>query len=81
VRGVSVVNSVGRLSSAGIQFVVVGLFNHFGIAAVTTFLVSALLIQAVALLLLGRETRGHSLEDIELAPDVLAASVPQQLHA
>jgi putative MFS transporter len=64
-RGVSVASGTGRLASAGVQFVIVGLFTNFGIAAVAAFLVSALLIQAVAIMLLGRETQNRSLEEIE----------------
>lgn len=80
-RGVSVANSVGRLSSAGVQFVIVVLFTNFGITAVAAFLVCALLIQTIALLILGRETQNRPLEDIETAPAHGAANVTQQLHA
>jgi MFS transporter, putative metabolite:H+ symporter len=80
-RGVSVANSVGRLAGAGIQFVIVALFTSFGVAAVAAFLVSALLIQAIALLVLGRETQGRTLEDIEASPNVSGVQVRQQLHA
>jgi MFS transporter, putative metabolite:H+ symporter len=80
-RGVSVANSVGRLSGAGIQFVIVALFTSFGVAAVAAFLVGALLIQAIALLVLGRETQGRALEDIETLPSLPGAQVGQQLHA
>lgn len=80
-RGVSVANSIGRLSSAGIQFVIVALFTNFGIAAVAAFLVGALLVQASALAILGRETQGRPLEDIELAPAAARAEVGEELHA
>jgi len=80
-RGVSVTNSIGRLSGAGIQFVIVALFTSFGVAAVAAFLVSALLIQAIALLVFGRETQGHALEDIETLPNMPPTKVRQQLHA
>jgi putative MFS transporter len=80
-RGVSVANSLGRLCGAGIQFVIVALFTSFGVAAVAAFLVSALLIQAVALLVLGRETQGHALEDVEMSLSVPGAQVSRQLHA
>jgi MFS transporter, putative metabolite:H+ symporter len=80
-RGVSVANSIGRLSGAGIQFVIVGLFTSFGIAAVAAFLVGALLVQAIALVILGRETRSHSLEDIESGPIIPPAAIGKRLHA
>jgi len=80
-RGVSVANSVGRLAGAGIQFVIVALFTSFGLAAVAAFLVSALLIQAIALVVLGRETQGRALEDIETSPTMPDSQVGQQLHA
>jgi putative MFS transporter len=80
-RGVSVANCVGRLSGAGIQFVIVALFTSYGVTAVAAFLVSALLIQALALAVLGRETKGRALEDIEAAPSLPEAQVRQQLHA
>jgi putative MFS transporter len=79
-RGVSVANSVGRLSGAGIQFVVVALFTNFGIVAVTAFLVGALLIQAIALVALGRETQGRALEDIEAPASRADVQVPRQLQ-
>jgi putative MFS transporter len=80
-RGVSVANCVGRLSGAGIQFVIVALFTSFGVAAVAAFLVSPLLIQAIALAVLGRETKGRALEDIEAAPSLPEAQMRQQLNA
>jgi putative MFS transporter len=78
-RGVSVANCVGRLAGASIQFVIVALFTSFGIAAVAAFLVSALIIQAIALLVLGPETKGRALEDIEASPSI--PQVGRQLHA
>jgi hypothetical protein len=69
------------LAGAGIQFVIVALFTSFGLAAVAAFLVSALLIQAIALVVLGRETQGRALEDIETSPTMPDSQVGQQLHA
>jgi MFS transporter, putative metabolite:H+ symporter len=80
-RGVSVANSVGRLSGAGIQFVIVALFTNFGVAAVAALLIGALFIQAIALLVLGRETHCRALEDIESSPSVPGDQVGQQLPA
>jgi putative MFS transporter len=81
-RGVSVATGLGRLSSAGVQFIIVGLFTSFGITAVAGFLVCALLVQAIALLTLGRETQSRALEEIErAAPTPPIAEVAQQLHA
>lgn len=82
IRGVSVAAGTGRLAGAGIQFVIVGLFSHFGIAAVAAFLVTALLVQVVAIIVLGRETRNRSLEDIERpTPEIPGAELRQQLPA
>jgi putative MFS transporter len=80
-RGVSVANGCGRLASAGVQFVIVALFSNFGIAAVAAFLVCALMMQTVALLILGRETQSRPLEDIETASGNGDAAVAQELHA
>ncbi len=81
-RGVSVATGVGRLSSAGVQFIIVGLFTSFGITAVAGFLVCALLVQVIALLTLGRETQSRALEEIErAAPTPPIAEVAQQLPA
>ncbi|KWV57629.1 MFS transporter [Bradyrhizobium macuxiense] len=81
-RGVSVANSIGRLAGAGIQFVIVALFTNFGVTAVAAFLVGALLVQAIALVVLGRETQSRALEDIEVMPASTApAEVGRRLHA
>lgn len=80
IRGVSVAAGTGRLAGAGIQFVIVGLFSHFGVAAVAAFLVVALLVQVVAIMVLGRETQNRPLEDIESpTPKVPGAELRRQL--
>ena len=63
-RGAALVGSFGRLVGACVGFVIASLFRTFGIAGVATFLVCALLLQAVMVLLLGPETSDRSLEDI-----------------
>lgn len=80
-RGVAVAGSIGRLAGAGIQFVIVGLFTTLGIGAVAAFLVGALIVQAIALVSLGRETHGHALEDIEKPATDPGRGVGQRLHA
>jgi putative MFS transporter len=81
-RGVSVASGTGRLASAGVQFIIVGLFTNFGIAAVAAFLVVALLVQAIAIMILGRETQNRSLEDIEnTGSSVPVTEIRRQLPA
>ena len=63
-RGAAVVGSVGRLTGAGVQFAIAAVFGSFGVAGVAGFLVCALIVQAVAVLLLGPQTSDRSLEDI-----------------
>ena len=63
-RGAALVGSFGRLVGACVGFVIASLFGAFGIAGVATFLVCALLLQAVLVLMLGPETSDRSLEDI-----------------
>lgn len=63
-RGVALVNGLGRLTGASVQFVIASVFGAMGIAGVAAFLVGALLIQALVVMLLGPETSARSLEDI-----------------
>ena len=80
-RGVSVAGSMGRLAGAGIQFVIVALFTTLGIGAVAAFLVGALIVQAIALISLGREMHGRALEEIETPATEGGRGVGQELHA
>ncbi len=66
-RGVSVANGIGRLVSIGIGFVIVAIFGAFGIAGVTCFVAGSMVLLAVAILALGRETSQRALE--EISPD------------
>ena len=59
--------TAGRLTTAGVQFVVVALFGWGGITAVVGLLVALLIIQAIAFALFGIETKLRPLEQI--APD------------
>jgi putative MFS transporter len=74
-RGAAVCSTAGRLATALSQFVIVALFAWAGMSAVVGLLVGLLVLQAVAFLLFGIETRNLSLEDIEKAGDSAERSV------
>jgi putative MFS transporter len=57
-------NTIGRLVSIGAPFVVVWLYTSGGLLAVLSAVSSVLLLQAVVVALVGRETKGRSLEEI-----------------
>lgn len=63
-RGVGVCSTVGRLSTALVQYVVIALFAWGGVMGVVGLLVSLLLVQALVFLLFGIETKQRSLEEI-----------------
>lgn len=58
----SVCLGIARLTTAVVPFIVVYLFNRWGVAAVLSAIGAVLVIQATAMALLGRETAGRSLE-------------------
>lgn len=66
-RGVSVANAAGRLTSSMVGFVIVAIFGAFGIAGVSCFLAGSMILLAAAILLLGQETSHRALE--EISPD------------
>jgi MFS transporter, putative metabolite:H+ symporter len=63
-RGAAVVGSIGRLAGASVGFAIAAIFTAFGIVGVATFLVCALLVQALAVMTIGPETSDRSLEEI-----------------
>ncbi len=66
-RGASVVVGISRLSSSFVGFVIVTIFGAFGIGGVAGFLSGSMVLMAVAVLLMGRETSNRSLEAIAAA--------------
>jgi putative MFS transporter len=63
-RGAGVTNTLGRLSTAGVQPMVVALFAWGGVAAVVGVLASALVVLAVVFALFAIETRQRTLESL-----------------
>jgi putative MFS transporter len=63
-RGASVVLGISRLSSSQVGFVIVLIFGAFGIGGVAGFLSGSMVLMALAVILLGRETSNRSLEAI-----------------
>ena len=68
-RGASVVLGIGRLSSSQVGFVIVLIFGAFGIGVVAGFLVGSMVLMALAVVLLGRETSKRSLEAIAVGAE------------
>ncbi|SAK73370.1 major facilitator transporter [Caballeronia hypogeia] len=66
-RGSSLSAAVGRLASAGAQGGIVAIFGIGGIFGVTNFLIGLIVLQILALLVLGVNTRARTLEEIEPA--------------
>ena len=77
-RGTSVVVGISRLTSSGVGFVIVTIFGAFGIGGVAGFLCGCMAVMAVAVMLMGRETSGRSLEAIAAATDAPRESLGQQ---
>jgi len=63
-RGAGVCNTAGRLTTAGVQFVVVALFGWGGVAAVVGVLAALLVVQAAIFALFAVETRQRTLESL-----------------
>ncbi|SDV47243.1 MFS transporter [Chitinasiproducens palmae] len=63
-RGSSLSAAVGRLASAGAQAGIVVIFGMGGIFGVTNFLIGLIVLQILALMVLGVNTRARTLEDI-----------------
>ena len=63
-RGASVVLGISRLTSSQVGFVIVLIFSAFGIGGVAGFLCGSMVLMAVAVIMVGRETSNRSLEAI-----------------
>ncbi len=76
-RGTGICSVVGRVTTAGVQFVIIGLFTWGGVTAVVGTLSGLLLLLALVIGTFGIETARRSLEDISGRPEdlVLAVSV------
>lgn len=68
-RGVGFVNTLGRAAGMGVPYLVVPVFAAAGIAGITTSMAVILAVQALAVVLLGIETRHKPLE--ALHPEVI----------
>ena len=66
-RGVSIAIGTGRLTSSMVGQLIVAIFAASGIGGVAGFLAGSMVALAAAVMLLGRETSGRSLEDIAAA--------------
>ena len=66
-RGAGVTNTVGRLSTAGVQPMVVALFAWGGVAAVVGVLAAMLVVLAVVFALFAVETRQRTLESLAIS--------------
>jgi putative MFS transporter len=66
-RGAGVTNTIGRLSTAGVQPFVVFLFARGGVAAVVGVLAAMLVVQAAAFALFAVETRKRTLESLAVS--------------
>ena len=66
-RGAGVTNTLGRLSTAGVQPFVVFLFGWGGVAAVVGVLSAALVVQAIIFALFAIETRQRTLESLAVS--------------
>lgn len=68
-RGASVANGVGRLTSSFVGFMIVWLYGSFGVTGVTTALSAGMVILALCIVWLGRETSRRALEEISDAEE------------
>jgi putative MFS transporter len=63
-RGVGTTNAVARIAAIGMPFVVVALFNHWGVPGVVALPVGMFMAAAILVALFGVETRHQPLETI-----------------
>ena len=68
-RGSGICNTAGRLMSIATPFIVVELFTRFGVTGVVFVVAGLLVVQAIAVAVLGIETRKRPLE--ALRPEVM----------
>jgi putative MFS transporter len=63
-RGSGICNTFGRAATIGTQFLIVPLFERYGVAGVLALMIALLVLQIVAVAGWGIETRGRTLEDV-----------------
>jgi putative MFS transporter len=63
-RGSGICNTFGRAATIGTQFLIVPLFERYGMAGVLALMIALLVLQIVAMAGWGIETRGRTLEDV-----------------
>jgi putative MFS transporter len=68
-RATSLCVTAGRVTAIGLPFAIVALFQWNGVMAVVGLVSVLLVLQIIAVILLGRETRGQSLESIGEEPE------------
>jgi putative MFS transporter len=73
-RGSGICNTFGRGATIGTQFLIVPLFEQYGVAGVLTLMIGLLVLQIVAMAGWGIETRRRTLEDV--AADAARPSLP-----
>jgi putative MFS transporter len=73
-RGSGICNTFGRAATIGTQFLIVPLFERYGVAGVLALMIALLVLQIVAVAGWGIETRGRTLEDV--AADAALPSLP-----
>ena len=69
-RGAGICNTFGRGATIVTPFIVVSLFNHGGVAAVTKLMAALLALQIVVVVLFGIEPAARRLEDVEPMGDL-----------
>lgn len=79
-RGSGICNTAGRLMSIVTPFIVVELFTRFGVTGVVSVVAGLLVVQAIAVAVLGIETRKRPLE--ALRPEAMDGEAsPAQAHS
>jgi putative MFS transporter len=73
-RASGICNTFGRAATIGTQFLVVPLFEQYGVAGVLALMIALLVLQIVAVAGWGIETRGRTLE--EVAADAARRPLP-----
>jgi len=63
-RASGICNTFGRAATIGTQFLIVPLFERYGMAGVLALMIALLVLQIVAIAGWGIETRGRTLEDV-----------------
>jgi putative MFS transporter len=63
-RASGICNTFGRAATIGTQFLIVPLFERYGVAGVLALMIALLVVQIAAMAGWGIETRGRTLEDV-----------------